>query len=245
MSRVLLQSAFVLHSRAYRDTSLIVDIFTENYGRIALVARGARRAKSQWQGLLQPFRQLLISWTSKSDLGTLISAEHDGEIMWLKGPSLISGLYANELIMRLMHRDDAHPQQYVSYQCLLLSMYEISLHETGTRLDVERVLRLFERDVLSEFGYGLVLDHDVRSGQKIKPDSSYYYYPDEGPVCIDTATTPQAAVPIQGKSLISLQQGSLDDETCLREIKRLMRVILNRVLGNKPLNSRELYKIHS
>jgi len=242
MPRILLQSAHILHSRAYRDTSLIIDVLTENYGRIALVARGARRAKSQWQALLQPFRKLLISWSSKGDLGTLTSAEHDGEIVWLKGSSLISGLYVNELIMRLMHRDDAHPQLYVSYQCLLLSMYKISQHEAGTRFDVERVLRVFERDILREFGYGLVLDHDVRSGDHIKPDCSYYYYPEEGPVETNAASTQQSAVLIQGKSLISLQQGCLDDEASLREAKRLMRAMLNRVLGNKPLNSRELFR---
>lgn len=243
--RVTLEPAYVLHRRAWRDSSLIVDCFTAGHGRVALVARGARRPKGRLHGVLQPFGPLLVSWSMRGELGTLTAAEGAG---WLSlgGRALISGFYANELLMRLLERHDAHPGLFRAYQALIAA-----LAAGGDSRHEERALRLFEKSLLDEIGYGLVLDHDAASGAPIEDDAEYDYYPDRGPVGAAAAgvredagryRAPAGAVRLRGRSLLALARGELDDPASLREVKHLMRVALAVRLGPRPLHSRALFR---
>ncbi len=232
MSRITLQPGFILHSRPYRDTSALLEVFTREYGRLGLVARGARGAKSKLRGVLQPFRPVLLSWLGRGDLGTLTDAEAQGVALTLGGRALLSGYYLNELVQRLTHRHDPHPQLYDAYQEALAGLNDA--------LRMERVLRLFEKRLLQELGYGLVLDHDVENDTALAKTALYHYQLERGPV--PAATDASQGLLLHGSSLLSLADDDLSDERSLRESKRLMRAVLALYLGDKPLKSRDLFR---
>ena len=235
MKRVELEPAFVLHNRAYRESSLISEVFGCNSGRLGLVAKGARRAKSPLRGMLQPFRPLLLSWSGSGELGLLTAAEPDGYAQPLGGKALFSGMYMNELLMRLMHRHDPHPELFHDYGRALQQL------ASGERSDA--VLRVFEKKLLESIGYGLVLDHDIESGEPIRADRAYRYESDRGPTCQEGASAD--GVPIGGETLLSLARENLESECVLDEAKRLMRTVLRRYLGDKPLATRSLFRSRS
>lgn len=239
MMRALLTPAYVLHRIPYRDSSLIIEVMTAEHGRFALVARGARRPKARLHGLLQPFTPLLLSWSGRGEMGTLNDAEGRG-VMLLQGRALISGFYLNELLMKLLVRHDAH--------ALLFDAYERALRELALCHDApdrerreQRALRLFEKTLLDEIGYGLVLDHEVVAGTPIRAGAEYDYYPDRGPVDVGTTVDGANALRLRGSSLIALAQGALDDE-CLREVRALMRMVIGACLAQRPLHSRALFR---
>jgi DNA repair protein RecO (recombination protein O) len=232
VNRVELEPAFVLHNRAYRETSLIVEVFGRDTGRLGLIAKGARRPKSAQRGMLQPFHPLLLSWSGSGELGLLIGAEPDGYARPLLGKALFSGLYMNELLMRLLHRHDAHGSLFYSYG---VAIEALSL---GQRTDA--VLRIFEKQMLESIGYGLVLDHDIDSGEPIQKDHAYRYQTDLGPSSVESGDGD--GVPVGGETLLSLARESLESERVLDEAKRLMRVVLRHYLGEKPLASRSLFR---
>jgi len=235
VNRVELEPAYVLHNRLYRETSLIVEIFGRNTGRLGLVAKGARRPKSAMRGLLQPFHPLLLSWSGSGELGLLIAAEADGYVRPLAGKALFSGLYMNELLMRLMHRHDPHTALFHHYAVAL----EALAH--GQRTDA--VLRIFEKQVLESIGYGLVLDRDIDSGEPIQEDFAYRYQMERGPT--SHVSDDADGVPVGGETLLSLARGSLESDRVLDEAKQLMRVVLRRYLGEKPLATRSLFRARS
>jgi DNA repair protein RecO (recombination protein O) len=239
MMRALLTPAYVLHRRPYRDSSLIIEVMTAEHGRFALVARGARRPKAKLHGLLQPFTPLLLSWSGRGEMGTLNDAEGRG-LMPLQGRTLISGFYLNELLMKLLARHDAH--------ALLFDTSERALRELALCHDApdrerreQRALRLFEKILLDEIGYGLVLDHEVAGGTPIRAGAEYDYHPDRGPVDAHGATGGDGALRLRGSSLIALARGTLDDE-CLREVRALMRMAIGACLAQRPLHSRALFR---
>ena len=232
MSRITLQPGFILHSRPYRDTSALLEVFTREYGRLGLVARGARGAKSKLRGVLQPFRPVLLSWLGRGDLGTLTDAEAQGVALTLGGRALLSGYYLNELVQRLTHRHDPHPTLYDAYQEALVGLND--------EMQIERVLRLFEKRLLQELGYGLVLDHDVASGAPLTATALYQYQLERGPVLSEAGAS--HGLLLHGSSLLSLAGDELQDECSLRENKRLMRAVLALYLGDKPLKSRDLFR---
>lgn len=234
MARVALQPAYVLHGKPYRDTSLLVEAFTPEHGRLGLMARGARAARSRVRGLLQPFRPLLVSWAGRGDLFTLAAAEEHGAMPVLTGDALLSGFYLNELLLRLLQRHDPHPGLFSRYDATLRSLAEYACQDTG----LQRVLRGFERHLLQEIGYGLVLDHDVATGLPIEAEGIYRYDLERGPV---RHAGGDGAIILQGRSLIALASDTLDDTVVLRETKRLLREALAIHLGAQPLRSRELY----
>lgn len=247
--KAVLEPAYVLHHRPYRDSSLLLEMLTTGYGRIALIARGARRPKSRLHGLLQPFQPLFASWSMRGELGILTAVEgRDGE--GPRGRALISGFYMNELLMRLLHRHDPHPQLFAVYESALRRLVA-----PGSSASAEQtVLRMFELTLLRELGYGLVLDHEIVGGEPIRPEGVYDYYPERGPVRADAATARVAetggegyaarARParVHGSSLLALAQGELCDPVQLSEVKRLMRMVLDARLGGKPLASRKLFR---
>lgn len=232
-NRVDHQAGYLLHQRPFKERSVLVDVFTHDWGRIGLVANGVRKEKSRLAGLLQPFQRLLFSWRGRNELKTLTTVESAGAAEILQGKSLISALYLNELIMRLTSRHDPHP--------LLFSHYHQTLQKLAKGEEIEWALRVFERDLLDELGYGLNLSHDAESGEVIEPDAVYCYYP-HGPVKLDKVKEMSGELTLKGKTLLAMKSGNKPDKEELREAKQLMRMMLQPHLGDRPLMSRSLFQ---
>lgn len=230
--RVLLQPAFILHRRPYRDSSLLLEALSREYGRLGLIARGAAASRSRLKGLLQPFTPLLLSWTGDGDLATLSSGEEAGRPMPLLQNRALAGLYVNELLVRLLPRRDIQPA--------LFAVYETLLAELATAPDQEPPLRRFEKRLLEELGYGLTLDREAASGQPIVAEAHYRYVLDRGPLAADR--TPEGVL-ISGRGLLALREGMLTDPAVLKEVKRLTRAALAEQLKGRALKTRELYRI--
>ncbi|MFO1422575.1 MAG: DNA repair protein RecO [Candidatus Competibacteraceae bacterium] len=230
--RVLLQPAFVLHRRPYRDTSLLLEVFSQDHGRVSLVARGAVGPRSRLKGLLQPFAPLLLSWAGAGELATLTAAEEAGLPASLPPHRVLAGLYVNELLMRLLPRLDPHPSLFAAYPLLLA--------ELATAVGEEPPLRRFEKCLLDELGYGLTLDCEAVSGTPIVAEERYCYVLDRGPLA---ASPSEVGVPISGRGLLALRDGILNDPAVLREVKRLTRAALAVQLRGRALKTRELYRV--
>lgn len=249
-SRVQLQPAYVLHQRAYRDTSAIVEIFSEAYGRRSLLARGLKRPKSKLKGVLQPFQPLLISWVGKSELGTLTDAELYTPVIAMPPKYLPGAFYLNELLLKLLHKDDPHSDIFVAYHDTLDQFRQLTVNNEDELL-WQASLRQFELVLIQSIGYGLVLDHDVASQRVINPEAEYEYVLDHGPVIIDPAHVSQGGIIVSGKTLMMLADYSLmnkrsraqDEQSrqMFKEAKRLLRAVIDSHLGNKNLHSRELF----
>ena len=229
--RASLQPAFVLHRRSYRDSSLLVEAFACDHGRFGLVARGASAPRSRWKGLLQPFAPLLLSWAGKGELATLTAAEDVGAPTPLPPNRVVAGLYVNELLIRLTPRLDPHPGLFAAYETLLLELAAASGEEPP--------LRRFERRLLEALGYGLTLDREAANGAPIVAEERYRYVLDQGPLL---ASQTQAGVPISGRGLLALREGTLNDAAILREVKGLTRAALAEQLRGRVLKTRELYR---
>lgn len=225
MKRVLLQPAYVLHRRPYRETSFIVEMFTAEHGRLSLLAKGVRKAKSSTQGLLQPFVPLLISFSGKTELMTLTAVETRGEIRALQGDSLFAGFYLNELIINLLQKWDTHPQLFFRYEATVREL-QVSLQQ--------KYLRAFEKCLLEELGYGVLNKTDV-----FLPEKFYRFIPEQGFVVSDMSI--DSAQTFSGKNLLSIAKEEWDDEVVLQAAKRLMRSILLPLLGAKQIYSRQLF----
>jgi DNA repair protein RecO (recombination protein O) len=229
--RVALQPAYILHRKPYRDTSLLLEVFSRNHGRIGLVARGAQGKRSTLKALLQPFQPLLLSWSGRGELQTLTGAEADGIAQIPGGEALLSGFYLNEILMRLLHRHDPHDELYDRYQQTLGKLSE--------GMEYDWALRLFERDLLQELGYGLQLTHTIE-GEPLEATRCYCYNPERGPI---PAQDDQAdCLTVYGATLLAIDSGENGGVECRREAKHLMRTVLQPYLGNRPLASRELFR---
>lgn len=222
------QPAFVLHRRPYRNTSLLLDLLSPDYGRIALVARGVRGPRSRLAALLQPFVPLRVSWAGKTDLLRLYSAEEDGLPIPLPAARLLSGLYLNELLLKLLPRADAQPALFV--------LYARTLHALASAPEQESVLRVFEKQLLDELGYGLSLAHSA-DGKTVLPELAYRYVLEHGPVM---AATTEAGIPISGAALLALHQENLSDPSHRQTIKQLTRAAIAQLLHGRALQSRQL-----
>lgn len=233
MPRILLQPAFVLHQRPYRNTSLLLDVFTRDYGRLGLIAKGVRQRANADRALLQPFNNVLVSYGGRGELMTLTAVERQAQLGELKAKALFSGLYMNELLLRLLHRNDPHDA--------LFDFYRRSLFELAAAPEkVEPVLRRFEHNLLTELGYGLLLEQEAGMGKPVLADELYYYDMERGPVIADQA--PVAVQPrVSGRCLLALAAGDFDDPETGKEMKILMRHVLAHHLNGRPLKSRELF----
>ncbi|QQS52986.1 MAG: DNA repair protein RecO [Candidatus Competibacteraceae bacterium] len=230
--RVLLQPAFILHRRPYRDTSLLLEAFSREHGRLGLVARGAASARSRLKSVLQPFLPLLLSWSGAGDLAALTAAEETERLASLPPAQVLAGLYVNELLVRLLPRQDPLPGLFVAYRALLT--------ELAVATDAEPPLRRFEKRLLEELGYGLSLDREAASGVPIVAEQRYRYVLDRGPLAADSGGS---GVPISGRGLLALRDGMLADPDVLREVKRLTRAALAEQLRGRALKTRELYRV--
>lgn len=220
--RVQLAPAYVLRTQPYRDTSLLIEAWTAGHGRIGLVARGTRSARSRTRALLQPFQPLLLSWTTQGELASLSAAEAAAPAVSLAGEKIFSGWYLNELLLRLLPRHDPHPQLYRDYEAALAQLPEA----------LEPALRAFEKRLLAELGYGLVLPAELDSR------AWYRYEPESGPV----PCASDDAGAFSGRWLIALRDDRLEDEASLRSARRLLRCALRALLGPGELQSARLLR---
>ena len=228
--RVQLERGFVLHQRAYLNTSQLIECLTERHGVIGLVAQGSRRRSSGRRAVLQPFWPLRLSWIRRTDLGRLTGVEAAGPALELAGDNLFAGFYVNELVMRLMARGDANEAAYSCYSRCLADLATVSA--------TARTVRLFELRLLQALGYGIDLEHDVDTGNPIHPDDRYRFRPEHGfSPCSETGA---AAESYRGNELISLREERLEDARSLRAAKRLLTQSLNIYLGERPLRTRAI-----
>ncbi|MCB1689375.1 MAG: DNA repair protein RecO [Halioglobus sp.] len=232
--RVNLQPAYVIHSRPYRDSSALLDVFTAEYGRLGLVARGTRRQSRRGSGtaLLQPFIPLLLSFSGRSELKTLVATERAQGECSLRKERIFCGMYMNELLVRMLHRDDAHPALFSAYDQALKA-----LAGTGT---VDTVLRRFEYQLLDELGYNFDLGADAASGQPIQPAGLYRYERGVGLVASADSIADVSGV-YPGAELLAMASGEFGGSARLTA-KRLLREALAEHLGEAPLRSRELFR---
>jgi len=224
--------AYVLHTYPYRETSLIVETYVSDHGRLPLMARGARRPKSSVRGVLLPFQPLLVSWSGKRELRTLTRAEWRGGYTPLKGQPLICGFYLNELLLKLLPRDDPHEE--------LFETYERTLEALAAGADPPALLRRFEIALLRELGYAVVLDRDVERDEPVARERSYVYVVERGPVSDVSAA--RNGVELSGQTLIDMQSGSFASAATQQESKALMRALINHYLGNQVLHTRQLLR---
>ena len=232
-SRVALQPAYVLHTQPFQNTSLLVDFFTMDYGRVRAVAKGARSAKSKYRSLLQLFQPVLVSLSGRSELKTLTGVESSVGAMSLQGQRLFSGMYINELLTRLLMNHVEHKQLYLAYQDTLVALQG--------NADLQIVLRQFELCLLSELGYGINLDSDCRTHVAIEAGSSYRFTPDIGFELLDDQGQHGSNRVYSGSHIMALRDLNLSDAEAAKAAKRLLRTALAAHLGGKPLHSRSLF----
>jgi DNA repair protein RecO (recombination protein O) len=225
--RVWLAPAYVLHQYAYRDTSRIVEVFTNEHGRLTLFARGANGPKSMLKGVLRPFQRLLVSWSGSSEACQLVTAETDGLMTHLAPERLMSGFYLNELLLKLTERRDPHPEIFFSYASCVQALCAGEVEEP--------TLRRFEKRLLNELGYGLELAR-TGDGARVEQNKYYRFALQSGPQpCV--AEAPGA---IYGQSLADLEAERFGDARSLRDAKRVLRSAIDACLDGRPLKSREV-----
>jgi len=223
------QPVFVLHTYPFKETSLVVELLTRDFGRIAAVAKGARRPRSAMRGMLQSFQPLVAAWSGKAELKNLHSLEWGEGLLLLRGDALMCGFYLNELMLRLLPREDEH--------AALFDYYAQTLRTLAEGEELPATLRRFELRMLQEMGYALPLDHDER-GQLIEPDRHYFYVAEHGPLSRQSGR--QNGVQLAGKTLLDMAQGAYSDVQTRQQSKQLMRFLLAHYLGDKPLHTRQL-----
>jgi DNA repair protein RecO (recombination protein O) len=228
-SRVLGQPGFVLHSYPYKETSLIVDMFTRDHGRIGVVAKGAKRPLSKLRGVLQTFQPLSISFSGKSELRTLIDADWVGGMLPIEKTALLCGFYLNELLVKLLARDDPHPK--------LFDHYVATLNELAHNEPAQIVLRKFERALLKETGVAADLGRDSLARAPVAPGGLYVVDPERGP---RTAQAADSWPVVTGKTLIDMEREDYGDPQTQAQSKQLMRFLLAWQLGGTPLNTRQI-----
>jgi len=231
------QCAYILHSQPYRETSLLLDSFTRSHGRVSMIARGARRPRSVLRGVLLEFQPLSLSWFGKGEIRTLTRAEWLGGHSLLRGEALMCGYYLNELIVRLLPREDAHE--------VLFDAYGRTLGALGDNAPSAPTLRAFEKSLLAELGYALSLGRDSASGSDLDPHGYYCYDPDRGPVQVGDAERQHlndGGAVFRGQTLIDLANDDFSSPRTLLEAKSLMRALIGRRLEYRPLSSRRIFK---
>ncbi len=228
--RVQLEPAFLLHQKQWRDSSRIVDFLTRDHGRVTLFAKGVRRAGSHWQAVLLPFGPLVISWSGSGDGGTLTGAEVGTRPVPVAPSCLMSAFYLNELVLKLLGREDSHPDVHDAYALALAAL--------ASPADEHRGLRLFEKRLLEAIGVGLDYAHLVDGGARVEPDRYYHVNPARG-------VTAEAADPFlpsvcRGADLLSLGGEDLSTPASVAVARRVLRAAINTALDGKELSSRRV-----
>ena len=227
--RVAAQPAFILHARAWRETSLLLEAFTRDHGRVGLVARGVRSARARLpRSALEPLQALLLDWSGRGELQTLTAAEPVRNPPALRGDALMSAMYVNELMVRLTARDDPHPELFQRYAALL--------DDLASTRSLAWSLRRFERDLLAATGYALQLETEADTGTPVEPAQIYDYVPEVGPL-VATGSTNRGAR-IRGSALLALAADTTPpDAEDLAALRRLMRMLIGAHVGERGLQS--------
>lgn len=226
--RIDAAAAYLLHAWPYSETSLIVEVFARDYGRVPLLARGARRPRSALRGVLHAFQPLELGWFGGGEVKTLAKAEWLGGVPLLQGEGLMLGYYLNELLLKLLPREDAHAVLFDAYAAALAAL-------SGDATETAE-LRRFEKTLLRELGYGLLLDRDVE-GKPIDAGRRYRYQIERGAAAADDT---EAGLAICGSTLLDLAADNYGDARCLAESKQLMRYLLAHLLDGQPLQTRRV-----
>ena len=221
------EPGYVLHTYPYKETSLIVEAFTRRFGRVALLARGARRPRSAMRGVLLSFHPLRLSWSGSADLANLRDAEWAGGIPLLGGRGLMCGFYLNELLLRLLPREDPHES--------LFDVYAESLEHLAAGGDLPAMLRAFEKRLLAELGYAPLLDKDAAS-RPIDPAQRYVYEPERGPVPANGARSGDMVV--RGQTLLDVAADDYARPETRDEARALMRALIGERLHGQVLHTR-------
>jgi DNA repair protein RecO (recombination protein O) len=225
--RVQLTRAYVLHQRPFRDSSLIVEVFAREYGRMTVFARAARGPRSRF-ALLQPFRALLLSWSGRGEAPALTGAENADGASGLPAARLMSAFYVNELLLKLVTRHDPNPQ--------LFDQYEATLAQLRIAAPAEVALRRFEARLLEFIGYGLNLAAEADTGEPVRGDAYYHFQPGVHGV---VGVAPGSPGAIGGIVLQRLAAGgSFEGDAELRQARALMRAALDHCLEGRELSTR-------
>ncbi len=225
------QRAFVLHGRPYSETSLLLDLFTEGYGRVRVLAKGARSKRSSLKGALQPFTPLLVRWSGRGEVKTLRNAEAVSMALPLSGTTLYCGLYVNELLFRVLEQGTAFSELFFDY----LNCIQVLAANHGSP---EPALRRFELAMLAHLGYGVDFLHCAGSGAAISDEMTYSYRAEKGFI----ASMVLNHRSFTGRQLRALYTREFPDGDVLRAAKRFTRMALQPYLGGKPLKSQELFR---
>ena len=225
------QAAYVLHTYPFKETSLVVELFAHGFGRVATTAKGARRPRSAMRGMLQSFQPLIATWSGKLELKTLHSLDWGGGLLLLKGEALMCGFYLNELLLRLLPREDPHEA--------LFEYYSLTLKTLTTSQDLATTLRRFELKLLQELGYAIPLSMD-ESDTSINEAQIYLYEAEYGATKVDGINRNRNGVQLIGKTLIDMANDDYSNAQTQQQSKQLMRYLLTHYLGDKPLHTRQL-----
>ena len=223
---------YVLHGRPYSNTSLLLELLSETGERYPAIAKGVKTRRSALPGLLQPFRPLLIGVSGRGEVRTVTSADMGGQPHPLAGEALYCGFYVNELLLRLLGRNDPHEA--------LFGLYRETLDRLAKGEELEQDLRRFELGLLRALGYGMLLDLDAEGGDPVRPDGRYRYRIEEGPVAVHGPAL--GADVVSGTTLLALAGNRKLQPLELREARGLMRFVLGYYLEGRPLKSRELFR---
>ena len=204
-------------------------MLSRTHGRLSLVSRGSRSAKSRLKGILRPFLPLSLSWVIRSDLGTLTGAEMHGAPLMLQGDALLSAYYMNELLLHLLHRHDPQPE--------IFDLYGAAIRELAGSVAVGPALRRFEIELLRMLGYALNLEHDTQSQEALDPEQLYEYQVEYGPVPVHEKRRARAYT---GAQLEAIRQQQFADPAVLLDASRLLRDVIAFHLGGKELKSRKV-----
>ena len=241
-----MDKGYVLHSYPYRETSLILQAWTEKHGRLGLVAKGARRPKSAMRAVLVPFQPLEFDWFGRAELKTLKTAEPAAPAIPLQGPALLSAFYLNELLLKLTTREDPHEGLFEAYDDAITALRQVSRQPKGSDAagtSVEPVLRRFELRLLQELGYALELTREAGTHAPIAAEREYLYVVERGPVpAHEEGDVPPNAVKLRGATLLDLDRGRLEDAATIAQAKQLMRLLIHHSLNGQELATRALVR---
>ena len=238
-----MDKGYVLHSYAYRETSLILQVWTEKHGRLALVAKGARRPKSASRSVLVPFQPIALDWFGRGELRTLKTAEPASPATPLAGAALLSAFYLNELLLKLTTRDDPHEGLFAAYDTAIGELRSICRLSPGaSSLSIEPVLRRFELRLLQELGYAVELGREAGTHAPIAAEREYLYVVERGPVPAAPGETPANAVRLAGQTLIDLERGDFASAATASQSKQLMRLLIQHSLNGQELATRSLVR---
>ena len=249
-----MDKGYVLHSYPYRETSLILQVWTQKHGRLGLVAKGARRPKSATRSVLIPFQPLALDWFGRGELRTLKTAEPASPATPLGGSSLLSAFYLNELLLKLTTREDPHEGLFEAYDAAIGELRALSRRVSRAAAnqlaepapeparEIEPILRRFELRLMQEVGFALELSREAGSGKAIDPAREYWYVVERGPLPATEGASYSNAVKLRGQTLIDLERGHFEDAATIAQSKQLMRLLIHHCLNGQELATRVLVR---